>query len=241
MFQWHVVQTEIKHFGTTTIWDNLMPYNLSSPNGLLEPCDLDDLGGWFTRELVQVSSEPLRDVLQAVEATLDSFVRWADEAILLWPGCDRVPEQGKRLKYFKYPDRLRQMAREAGVYLDSRQNGPAIASFTLARGDRPERFGSSNAWSIHHLYSGKFPYCERQRTTHAAKDCNHFTQSAGLIAAHPVADAIVDEFPFFTWFLRAKAYLRFGYDPDVVFCTKVDKLGFAAGRQCRIIEPDTEP
>jgi hypothetical protein len=32
---------------------------------------------------------------------------------------------------------------------------------------------------------------------HAAKDCNHFTQSAGLIAAHLIADALSDEFPFF--------------------------------------------
>jgi hypothetical protein len=75
---------------------------------------------------------------------------------------------------------------------------------------------------------------------HAAKDCNHFTQSAGLIAAHPIADALSDEVPFFTWLLRAKAYLQFGYDPDRAFCSDVDSLGFAAGRQCRIIAPDVE-
>jgi hypothetical protein len=212
-----------------------VPYNLLSPNGLLEPCKLDDLDGWFAKELVQVPSEPERAVLQSVEANLNTFVQWPSEAILLWPDCDRVPEPGKKQKYFSYPNHLKQMARAARIALDTRPNGPAIASFLLARGVRPERFGSSNAWSIHHLYSGKFPYFGRHSTKHAAKDCNHFTQSAGLVAAHPIADALADEFPFFTWLLRAKAYLEFGYDPDGVFCSDVDKLGFGPGRQCRVI------
>jgi hypothetical protein len=212
-----------------------VPYNLSSPNGLLEPCKLDDLDGWFVKELSQVSSEPERAVLQSVEAKLSDFVRWADEAVLLWPGCDRIPEPGKKQKYFSYPEHLREMARAASVTLDTRANGPAIASFLLAGGQRPKRFGSSNAWSIHHLYSGKFPYYARESTMHAAKDCKHFTQSAGLVAVHPVADALSDEFPFFAWLLRAKVYIRFGYDPDHVFCSRVDSYGFEAGRQCRII------
>src|ERR1041384_5357009 len=107
-------------------------------------------------------------------------------------------------------------------------------------GDRPKRFRSSNAWSIHHLYSGKFPYYGRESTTHAAKDGNHFTQSAGLVAVHPVADALSDEFPFFAWLLRAKAYIQFGYDPDRAFSSQVDDLGFAAGRLCRIIVAPVE-
>ncbi|MGH2361673.1 MAG: hypothetical protein ACRDGM_14170 [bacterium] len=117
------------------------------------------------------------------------------------------------------------MAKARRVVLDTRPNGPAIASFVLAGGTRPERFGSSNAWSVHHLYSGKFPYIGRETTTHAAKECNHFTQSAGLVAAHPVADALVDEFPFFAWFLRAQAHLLFGYDPDGVFSSARNDTG----------------
>ena len=212
-----------------------MSYNLSSPNGLLEPCKLDDLGGWFAKELTQIPSGPELAVLQTVEANLIDFVHWADEALLLWPGCDRIPEPGKKQKYFSYPDHLRKTARAAGVSLDTRPNGPAITSFLLAGGQRPKRFGSSNAWSIHHLYSGKFPYHARQSTMHAAKDCNHFTQSADLVAVHPVADAISDEFPFFAWLLRAKAYLQFGYDPDRAFCSDMDSFGFAAGRHYRVI------
>ena len=129
------------------------------------------------------------------------------------------------------------MAKVRRIPLDTRPNGPAIASFLLAGGTRPERFGSSNAWSIHHLYSGKFPYHGRKVTIHAAKEFNHFTQSAGLIAAHPVADALVDEFPFFTWLLRAQAYLRFGYDPDSAFGKPRDEYGFETGRRYRVV-PD---
>jgi len=212
-----------------------MPYNLSSPNGIVEPCSLENLEFWYDRELQQVPSPAERDVLAAVAQNLDAFVRWPREALLLWPGCDRIPEPGQGQKYFSYPVHIRALAREARISLDTRPNGPAIATFLLAGGTRPRRFGSSNAWSIHHLYSGKFPYVGRPSTTHAIKECDHFTQSAGLIATHPVADALVDEFPFFTWLLRAMAYVQFGYDPDCAFTSDVDETGFVRGRECRIV------
>jgi hypothetical protein len=213
-----------------------VPYNLQSPNGIVEDCDLSDLGRWFSRELFQISSEPQRTVLTNVAGNLSSFVQWAGEAILLWPGCNRVPEPEKRQKYFLYPDHLKEMARVHSIRLDGRANGPAVASFLLAGGKRPERFGSKNSWSIHHLYSGKFPYRNHEGTIHAAKECHHFTQSAGLIAVHPIADSLADEYPFFTWLLRAKAFIKFGYDPDHVFSRVVDSYGFAAGRNFRVID-----
>jgi hypothetical protein len=214
-----------------------LPYNLSSPNGILEPVDLNDLSGWFLRELAQIPNSSERSALATIAQDLDSFVQWAGEALLLWPDCDRVPPPGKKLKYFDYPSHIRQIAKGRNIVLDTRQNGPAIASFLLAGGKRPRRFGSANAWSIHHLYSGKFPYCELGSTTHAAKSGNHFTQSAGLIAVHPLADAMVEEFPFFAWLLRARSFLKFGYDPDGVFSTNRDVYGFSAGKCCRIIDP----
>lgn len=212
-----------------------MAYNLASRKGIVEPIDLGDLPGWFARELSQIPSRAEKRTLETVASELDSFVRWADEALLLWPGCDRVPPPGKKQKYFSYPVPIRRMAKALRLVLDSRPNGPAIASFLLAGGERPPRFGSSNAWSVHHLYSGKFPYCGRQDATHAAKHGSHFTQSAGLVAAHPVADAMVDEFPFFAWLLRAHAFLRFGYDPDGVFSSNRDVYGFEIGRACRVV------
>lgn len=212
-----------------------MPYNLSSPSGICEACDIEDLQGWFERELQQVATSAERNVLSAVSANLDDFVKWPSHAVLLWRGCDRVPEEGKRQKYFLYPEIIKKIAKTKQVRLDSRPNGPAIAAFQVAGGVRPERFGSSNSWSIHHLYSGKFPYLDRMGTTHAAKQGLHFTQSAGLVAAHPVADALVDEFPFFAWFLRAHAFLLYGYDPDSVFCDNISEFGFASGFSCEVI------
>jgi hypothetical protein len=157
---------------------------------------------------------------------------------LLWPDCDRIPLPGQKQKYHTYPAHPRALGKSAGVYLDRRPNGPAIAAFLLAKGARPARFGSSNNWSIHHLYSGKFPYRGVEKTLHAQKACYHFTQSAGLVAVHPVADALVDEFPFFAWLLRAEAFRRFGYDPDQVFGVNHDAFGFVPGNHCRVIEAD---
>ena len=170
-----------------------------------------------------------RECSLACRANLDEFVKWPARAILLWAGCHRVPEPGMRQKYFKYPVAVKSIAKVATIRLDTRANGPAIAAFLIAGGSRPARFGSSNAWSVHHLYSGKFPYPQRQATTHAARSPDHFTQSAGLIAAHPIADALADEYPFFSWFLRAHAFVRFRYDPDSVFSCVQDPLGFAVG------------
>lgn len=54
-----------------------------------------------------------------------------------------------------------------------------------------------------------------------------FTQSAGLVAIHPIADALADEFAIFAWRLRAESFLRFGYDPEGVFSAVQDDFGFA--------------
>jgi hypothetical protein len=218
----------------------LAVYNLASPNRILEPCDLKDLPSWFRTELTQLQDSAERKVLDTVGENLDVFVRWPERALLLWPECDRTPPPGKKHKYFKYPPHIKDMARAIRYTLDGRPNGPAIAAFCIAGGTRPERFGSSNAWSVHHLYSGKFPYFEHERTTHAAKECQHFTQSAGVVAVHPVADALVDEFPFFTWLLRARAYERFGYDPDGAFSDTQDEYGFEQGRACDVIRVPLE-
>ncbi len=216
-------------------------YNLSSPKGLLERVDLTDIEGWFDRELAQIQNRTERTVLKRVLSDLDTFIRWPAEAVLFWPECDRVPFIGKKQKYFLYPQHICELARSRGIKLDSRANGPAIASFLFAGGDRPKRLGSSNSWSIHHLYSGKFPYLGRQDTIHATKLRHHFTQSAGLVAAHPIADAVVDEYPFVTWLLRARGYLKFGYDPDHVFARQFDEYGFKKGRTHNVIaEPLTE-
>jgi hypothetical protein len=209
-----------------------MPYNLESPNTLLEPIDPSNVARWFVRETLQIESEPVRHVLHHVAGNLAEFVQWPLRAVLLWDGCDRCPQEGKKQKYHRYPASISQLAKAQKITLDSRPNGPARAAFMFAGGVRPERFGSTNATTMHHIYSGKFPYSGRVKTLHAVKFHKHFTQSAGVVASHPVADALGDEYPFFAWLLRYEAFKRFGYDPDGVFSPQQDELGFAEGHQC---------
>jgi len=98
-------------------------------------------------------------------------------------------------------------------------------AFLLAGGKRPKR-SNNQGWRIDHIYDGKFSWTIDKQTLHAVKDGNHFTQSAGLIAIHPIAEALRDEYFYFTWLLRHEAFIRFNYDPDMVFCKKIDKYGF---------------
>jgi len=203
-------------------------FNLASPNGLFAPCVPSNLEEWLDIETNAINPESVRAIVRSVLANMDDFVHWPKEAILLWSGCDRITPPGKSQRIHRYPLELKGAVASFDDW-DERPNGPAIAAFVVAGGIRPCRFGSKNAWSIHHIYSGKFPHRADRSTMHATKNGLHFTQSAGLVAVHPIADALCDEFPFFTWLLRAKAFIRFGYDPDAVFGTEHDSLG------CRII------
>lgn len=239
------MQTLIKPFKSDSIANSilgsqegvLMPYNLASLHDLLKPCLLEDLGSWYAAETMQVPEGSIRLVLQEVGKNLEEFIHWPERALLLWKGCNRVPPTGKTRRYHAYTVSIRTMARVNRFALDGRPNGPAIAAYCLAGGERPDRFGSSNKWSIHHVYSGKFPYINRSKTTHAAKEGYHFSQSAGLIAAHPITDGLADEFPFFAWRLRAEAFIRFNYDPDGVFSATQNELGFSGGPIVEIVEP----
>ena len=211
-------------------------FNLDSRTGIRSKCSPENLADWLTTEVAAISPAPIRAVVQTVCQHLDDFVQFPQRAVLLWEGCDRIAPEGKRQKYHSYPESIRQLAKPTRVQLDSRPNGPAIAAYLIADGKRPIRTGSANSWSIHHLYSGKFPYFDTAETLHAQKHQWHFTQSAGLVAAHPIADAICDEFPCFTWFLRAEAFRRFGYDPDGVFGRDHDKYGFIQGKTTVVIQ-----
>jgi len=90
-------------------------------------------------------------------------------------------------------------------------------AFLLGGGTRPPCQESRKRWSIHHIYDGKFPFQGSDRTVHAIKDPDLFTHSAGLVAVHPIADALADEVPYFAWLLRLEAYTLFQFDPDRVF------------------------
>ena len=213
-------------------------FNLDSPNGILAPCNPESLASWFELELQAIKSSAIREILKLVQANIDEFISWPAEAILFWQGCDRIKPPGSKQKYHRYPEPLKRLAAAQEIQLDTRPNGPAIAAFLFAKGNRHQRFGSSNAWSIHHLYSGKFPFNSNGSTLHSSKSGLHFTQSAGLVAVHPVADSMCDEFPFLTWYLRAEAFRRFGYDPDSVFGRGHNEFGFSENYSCCVLHKD---
>lgn len=187
-------------------------FNLDSPNTITDKLDLKNLNSWVSYEISKVSDLNQSQILKTVATNTQSFVSFPTTSELFWPGCVR-----EKKTYHKYPFALKEKAKLSGIELDTRPNGPAVASFLVSGGVRPSRFGSHNLWCIHHLYSGKFPYYGKSETLHAVKSGDHFTFSAGLVAVHPIADALCDEYPFFTWYLRALSFQKFNYDPDSVF------------------------
>lgn len=193
------------------------PYNMHSPTSISAECVIGDLDEWLEREVASLINQEDRILIEPVIPNILRMVRFAERSILLWPACDRLRPPDRKQRVHKYPDHLKERLKAKGVTMDTRSNGPAIAAFLFAGGERPTRSGSTNGWSIHHLYSGKFPYIGRNETLHAVKHGDHFTQSAGLVAVHPILDAVCDEYACITWYLRARAFERFQYDPDQVF------------------------
>ncbi len=142
----------------------------------------------------------------------EAFIRWPKVSRLLLPGVVR-PKSG----FHDYPIDIIKELESKRIVIDRRTNGPAIMSYLLAGGDRPKRNDSTHEWAIHYICDGKFPLIQGQETLHAIAKGDHFTESAGLVAIHPVADALADKYFYFAWLLRIEAYKRFGYDPDRVF------------------------
>ena len=152
----------------------------------------------------------VRPILNYIWDNRDLFIKWPQKQLLMMPGTIRQ-------NYHQYDPVLLAQMKSAGVKPDSRSNGPAISAFSLAGGERPFRASNRKQWTIHHIYDGQFPISSASISVRAVTDGNYFTDSAGLVAIHPVADALADEIAYFAWLLRYEAYVRFGFDPDNVF------------------------
>jgi len=202
---------------------------------LATPIHWGDLDGWIRQQINTSLQAALHKAIGLVLDHLDEFVKFPKKSVLLWKGCDRV---GGLAKKHDYPESLKNVLAKGGVIRDVRSNGPAITAFLFAGGERPARNQPSRGWNIHHLYDGKMTYHGREASMHAVKDGNHFTQSAGLVAVHPVADALCDEVPAFAWYLRGLSLKRFGYDPDAVFPGgRPDEFGFLHPHKPQVIYP----
>lgn len=152
-------------------------------------------------------------VADLVIESIDQFVEWPAAALLLWPGQ-------LRQQYHNYPPEVLDVLAGASVQPNTLSNGPAICAYLVAGGERPELNG--RGWDIHHVYDGEFPLPGQEAPLHAAQHGEHFTQSAGLVAIHPIAHKLAHTIPYFEWHLRREALLRFGYDPDGVANNLVD-------------------
>jgi hypothetical protein len=166
-------------------------------------------------------------VREVVVSDLDSFVRWPKTALLLWMGCARD-------RYHNYPQEIDSLLSDCRIYRRNWSNDPAIHAFLLAGGDRPKRLHRGFGWNVHHLYFGVAG--QKRGGTHAVKDGFHFTQSAGLVAVHPIADALCEEDQDFSHALRKISFDRFGYDPDGMFSSQPrDEFGFIAPHSTKVI------
>jgi hypothetical protein len=160
------------------------------------------------------SDNPLNRIANEVWSSKADFVRWPRRSLLFWTGLVRHAD-GRRKDCYKYSPKQKALLKRAGLEADARNNGPAILAFRLAGGERPVRRDfPRHHWSIHHIYDGRFPAAEGDTVLHATRVGNHFTQSAGLVALHPLADGLVGDCKYFAWLLRHEAFLRFDYDPD---------------------------
>lgn len=178
------------------------------------PVELNDetLFNWFNSEL-EVLPKSEANILNIIINNLADFVVFPREGRLFFLGLVR---QAPRSGLISYPPGTIFSKLNPKGKMEIMTNGPAVVAFENAGGSIPLK-GNGNSWSIHHLYAKDFPYIGTTRTLHAIKDGAHFTHTAGMVAVHPLADAAAHEYACFSWFLRAKAFLLFGYNPDNVF------------------------
>ena len=147
------------------------------------------------------------------------YFRWPKVARVLHDEWIRIPDPN-RDDLYDYPENIKAECFARGMRrADARSNGPAIVAFLLSGGARPFREEPSSwGWSIHHIYDGQFPAPhQRSDVLNAVGARGHFTNSAGLVAAHPVAHFVAANSPLLAWLLRWKASQLFNYDPDRVF------------------------
>ncbi|WP_149113504.1 hypothetical protein [Limnoglobus roseus] len=177
------------------------------PSLIEPPAWLHDLRAGVDPDLLRIVDD--------VWANRTKFIRWPQKSLIFMPGTVR----GKA-KFHDYSVPQREQIKAAKIAADARSNGPAIMAYLLAGGERPLRSSGRKGWSIHHIYDGQHPHQDRTSSTRAVITGEYFTEAAGLVAIHPVADALADEVGYFAWLLRYEAYVRFRFDPDGVFISK---------------------
>jgi hypothetical protein len=146
-----------------------------------------------------------QSVAEYIWQNKDQFFCWPVIPLLLLPEVTR-PGRG----HHSYSDELRETFGKFKIPIDSKSNGPAVMSYLLSGGEM--RFTSHDKlWEIHHIYNRDFSF--NGEILDAVHCGNHFTDSAGLVAAHPVAHKAAHTFAYIARRLWQEANERYEYNP----------------------------
>jgi hypothetical protein len=154
------------------------------------------------QELTTSASKTEWSAILSILTDPEQFFQWPQLSALFWLGCVRKENDGEYI----FPAELIIHLERLGLKPDTRTNGPAINSFQAAGGKRPN--WGNQGWHIHHIFDGT------EGSPHAVRDGNHFTHSAELVAAHPIAHHLAHHSDLLKWLLWREAFLRFGFDPS---------------------------
>ncbi len=161
-------------------------------------------------------------IVDGLLAAAEQIARFPTEAVLLWEGCQR-----QRSKYVIPPALAEKLRREHLPAVNrSEGNGPVHTAYRIAGGRRFQD------WQHDHIYDGK------HGNLRAATERRHFTQSAGIVLVPKHVHRERPRSASLSWFFRGIAFLKFGYDPDCLFCEAVDDYGFERGAAYRVFWSD---
>ncbi|HEY5042364.1 MAG TPA: hypothetical protein VIK53_10210 [Verrucomicrobiae bacterium] len=202
--------------GNTRHWSQLAKFAIQLADDLDDRTDLENVPPW-----IQAMAGNRFDVgvqcAMAIWNQRDTYIRWPRRQRLLLSGVTRHPD-GNNPNCYTYTPELEAEIVAAGLPIDTRNNGPAILAFQLAGGDRPRRpYPSTWAWTIHHIYDGQHPRQNHESVPRAVADGRLFTEAAGLVAVHPLADYVGMNVPLLAWLLRWEAFRKFNFDPMGIF------------------------
>jgi hypothetical protein len=220
-----------------------MPFDINNPNAWIETIVHDTVE--------DPDEQPFMMSLCRSLYWEDTLVRYSQRALLVWQGlrADRrlvglfgngeAPEEAVHRMAPAWltvpPDNplLAAFKAEDGVFPGtSWPNHPALVAFRFAGGSIPQRTPQGESWELRHLYDGQHPFeghptLNSTATSIAAGD--HYTQTACLVAVHPLVHHLWNTRPAVAQVLRARAYAKFGYDPDGVLANDgraPDQFGF---------------
>jgi hypothetical protein len=197
-------------------WDHIAEEVTDLTERLDEPINMN-FPSWI-QELWNDKRDQGVAATKAIWLNQHAYFKWPKKSFVLSSEWTRKRDP-HRDNLYPYSQEMVGQCEKAGVPADGRSNGPAIVTYLLAGGARPMREDPPTwGWSIHHIYDGKFPAPhQRGGVLNAVNVAGEFTNSCGLVAAHPVADFVAANSRLLAWLLRWEAYRRFKYDPNKIF------------------------